>query len=154
MRKSRNGRSRVWSSACCSGWVFGTLRFPISVLHVCLFLSAVSFSVPVLNSNSSSGFLLPCVLAVLLMAPNWFLRELKYFLVLGWSVFSYPVARLTSTPWHRGLVQEGETCSGSAERSCEINTISVQHVSGVVLQSLTAEANLSRSSLWWYTVPS
>jgi len=80
-------------------------------------LSAVSFPLPILNSNSSSGFCLLCVLVIhTRMATNWFLRELKCFSVLGWSVCSYPVARLTSTPSQRGLMQEGEKCFVDQQR--------------------------------------
>lgn len=46
----------------------GLSAFP-SASYTCLSLQ-FSFSVPVLNSNSSSGFLLPCVLTILLMAPS------------------------------------------------------------------------------------
>lgn len=133
-----------WDSAFASA-SYTSVSFSLQFLFLFLFWTL----------NSSSGFLLPYVLAILLMARNWILRELRYFSVLGWSVLSCPVARLTSTLLHRGLRQEGETCVVDQQREVvKFCTISVWRVSGVVLQSLTAEANLSRSSLWWYTGPS
>lgn len=148
MGRSRRAESGIWGSACCSVWVFGALPTHQHLTHLSppfcnFFFCSCSelqflfwFHPPLCPSYSDSTQPVFKTMTSISQSQD------DVSLAISW---------LSLYPHHHTAVlcKKGK-CVVEQRSAC---TISVERVSRVV-QSLAAEADLSRSSLWWYRVAS